>query len=24
LGSVAEMVVRTCSVPVLVTHDRDG
>ena len=24
LGSVAEMVVRTCPVPVLVTHDRDG
>jgi nucleotide-binding universal stress UspA family protein len=24
LGSVAELVVRTCSVPVLVTHDRDG
>jgi nucleotide-binding universal stress UspA family protein len=24
LGSVAEMVVRTCPVPVLVTHDRGG
>ena len=24
LGSVAELVVRTCGVPVLVTHDRDG
>lgn len=24
LGSVAEMVVRTCAVPVLVTHDRGG
>ena len=24
LGSVAEMVVRTCPVPVLVTHDRAG